>query len=251
MLVEDLLSRYLDVRPTRYIFVLNYRTLQDYLLESERGWFFIPARDPFTLYSPEVMTRLLESSRLLHNFLAAAMTLKDHANRVADRVFTEEFFQAYDRQVKDAFSQDPLCRFLQELRNYSLHRQLPMAGAKTTWAQNQPPTTMITLSKKQLLEWDNWSGPSKIFLGSMDEQVPVRSCVEQYFKLSEDFHRWFEQYFYTTYAKPLGELHQLRVDNIKQHVGGELQQTLINDLARQHSDILVDDNWTLDSKPRS
>lgn len=157
LLIKELLSRYNQLRSTRYIFAINYRELRTLIMESEQLWFSIPVRDPFTRHSSEKLRRILEISRLLHNFLAVAMSLKDHTNRVVDRVFTEDYFQIYENQVKSIFSDKHIPRFTQDLRNYSLHRQLPLAGSQTTLRNNGPITTFITLNKKKLLDWDGWS----------------------------------------------------------------------------------------------
>jgi hypothetical protein len=63
--------------------------------------------------------------RLFHNFLASAMTLVDHT-----RVFIKEFYLAtalsrtYNER-KRVFEGNNLTRFIQDLRNYMVHRGLP------------------------------------------------------------------------------------------------------------------------------
>jgi len=69
---------------------------------------------------------LREVSRLFHNFLAGAMTLVDHT-----RVFVDEFYlgtevhKEFKARVNREFAQNPLTRFVQDLRNYMIHRGLP------------------------------------------------------------------------------------------------------------------------------
>lgn len=68
-----------------------------------------------------------EVDRLLHNYLAAASTLRDHIRRLwqqhppADPALIAE----YDQRVREAFAESPVVQFVQRLRNYSTHSQLP------------------------------------------------------------------------------------------------------------------------------
>lgn len=73
-----------------------------------------------------------EVDRLLHNYLAAASTLRDHTRRLwrqyppADPALIAE----YDQRVREAFTESPLVQFVQRLRNYSTHSQLPVSRGR-------------------------------------------------------------------------------------------------------------------------
>lgn len=64
----------------------------------------------------------MEINRLFHNFLAAAKSLIDHT-----RVFVAQHYEntplkdAYESKVGSDLAEDPLCRFIQDIRNYMLH----------------------------------------------------------------------------------------------------------------------------------
>lgn len=242
--VAELLSRYNQVRSTRHIFVGNYLDLQKFISECEQAWLSIPVRDPVTRYSPEINRRLSDASRLLYNFLAVAMSLKDHTNRVVDLVFTEALYEVYEKQVKLTFTDAPLARFVQELRNYSLHRKLPLAGSQTTIQNHRPAFTTLILNKEQLLEWKGWSGIGKRFLKTQDEVVPIRPFVEDYCNKVKAFHRWLDSYFFTTFAQPIEHQQRLEIETIRSHTPEILQKFLLGQLSRRNSDILVDENWT-------
>ena len=67
-----------------------------------------------------------EVVRLLHDYVAAAFSLVD-----ATRVFVNEHYtdtgllRVYNDRLKRDFSEAPLHRFLQDLRNYTLRYRLP------------------------------------------------------------------------------------------------------------------------------
>ena len=245
LFVADLLSRYSQIRSTRYVFVGNYRELIDLIDESERIWFDIPVRDPFTRHSPETLERLAEISRLLYNFLAIAFSLKDHTNRIVDLVFTESLYKAYEDQVQITFVEQPLTRFIQDLRNYSLHRKLPIAGAQTTLQNNAPVTTTMFLSKQKLLEWKDWSRNSKKFLEVYDSHIPIKNCIGEYYKIVKQFHQWLETYFFTIYVQPIKAQCEHEINVFKDSIpNGNLQEFFISKVVTKDSDILVDDTWS-------
>lgn len=64
-----------------------------------------------------------EVARRLHNFVAGAFSLVDHARRLyGKRSKYVTHFPNYQTEVNNRFTKDPLHRFLQGLRDYCLHR---------------------------------------------------------------------------------------------------------------------------------
>ncbi len=67
-----------------------------------------------------------EINRYIHNFVASAKTLVDHT-----RVFMEEEYSGqsvmaeYLSKVKGALANEPVVKFVHDLRNYMLHKGLP------------------------------------------------------------------------------------------------------------------------------
>jgi len=79
----------------------------------------------------------MEINRLFHNFLAAAKTLVDHT-----RVFVEDHYsgtplkQAYEQKVQAELANDPLTKFVQDFRNYMLHKGLPNSSMSLSITRN-------------------------------------------------------------------------------------------------------------------
>lgn len=98
---------------------------------------------------------LNEISRLLHNFLASAKTLIDHTRIFIDKNYKEtKIFQLYTEKVKIAFKNDGLSKFIQDLRNFILHRGLPYTGLSLT----PDLETTVFLDRDLMLDWDKWTG---------------------------------------------------------------------------------------------
>ena len=92
-----------------------------------------------------------EIGRLLHNFVASAMTLRDHT-----RIFFEENYgrtplgQLYDEKIKADIANDEVCRFIQDLRNYMLHRGFPQPQRHMSWHHERGIATGVQFRKDEL-----------------------------------------------------------------------------------------------------
>jgi hypothetical protein len=79
-----------------------------------------------------------EVTRLLHNFVAAAFSLVDHARRFFGKHYKDaKSFPDYEDEVKRRFTEDPLCQFVQGLRNYFIHRKPPNISSTMSLSQGQ------------------------------------------------------------------------------------------------------------------
>lgn len=167
------------------------------------------------------------------------MSLKDHTNIVVDRVFTDVLYAPYERQVTNIFTEKPVAHFVQELRNYSLHRRLPLAGATSKAGK-----TTLYLSKQKLLEGKNWGGTSKKFLETDEDYVPISQFTTDYYAIVQSFHQWLDGYFYDKYVRHIEAQREFEIEKIRQYIPISMQESHIRQISIPFSDILVDDNWT-------
>lgn len=249
LLLEELFSRYNQLRGARYTFAVNFQELRKLIEHAEEGWLSIPVRDPITLHSPEHLRQMGETSRLLHNYLAAAMTLKDHTNRVVDKVFTDRDAMLYDDRVESTFVNNPLCCFVQDLRNYSLHRSLPLAGSRVTLENGGPTTVDMTLNKEKLLEWGKkkWTKKSSQYLTGSDERISILTFSGEYYNEVRLFHQWLEQYFFGIYAPQFDYYLKSERERIETYIPpSSVREFYLRELTVRNSDILIDDAWTFD-----
>lgn len=171
----------------------------------------------------------MEALRHFHNFLAAAKSLVDHT-----RFFIEDHYagtpmqDAYKQKIECDLSQDPLVKFVQDLRNYMLHRELPdssmsinVSTIENSIAKNL--TTTITIDKASLLAWSGWTKPSLKHLNSADARISIPSISTPYGEKILNFYRWFDS--------KLAKYHQTEIDEFK-----KIQ--LEYSLAREHEEQL-------------
>lgn len=95
---------------------------------------------------------LITANKLLMNYLSFLKTFVDVVSNKISKVCKEELpeFKKYNSKLyDDLFGY----RFLTRLRNYAIHREMPLKHIKSS-AQNG---IQITCHKSELLEYDKWS----------------------------------------------------------------------------------------------
>lgn len=141
----------------------------------------------------------MEVMRLFHNFLASAKSLVDHTRTFVDNHYTGTGFkQAYEQKVQAELANDPLMKFIQDLRNYMLHRGLP-SGSMSLTITRAPETnahdlvTTVSIDKEKLLEWDSWTKPSRAYLATTEKQLKISDISSAYGDRVLAFYEWFDQ----------------------------------------------------------
>jgi hypothetical protein len=140
----------------------------------------------------------MEVMRLFHNFLASAKSLIDHT-----RVFVDDYYdgtplmQAYRQKVQADFATDPLMRFIQDLRNYMLHRGLPgdsmsLSITRIPETNSHDMVSTVSIDKEKLLTWSSWTKPSLSFLAAADEEIRISRISTSYGERVVAFSDWFD-----------------------------------------------------------
>lgn len=132
------------------------------------------------VHRPDVRERFQAlTTQRLHNYGAATMTLVDHARRLMrgrSGLIVEEY-----QQRKAALLQNPEVPFIQDLRNYMLHRRLPnllhRVSMNNVNTADQTMESEVQLSTAQLLAWDDWKPVSRAFLESQGDELSLRPVI--------------------------------------------------------------------------
>lgn len=126
--------------------------------------------------------------RQFHNYLASAKTLVDHTRKLVDDIYINtEFGDEYEVKKREQFADKPLINFVQQLRNYTLHRTLPITVASLSpkWESS------ISLDIIVLREWDKWSSKERAYLERIGDKVALGKIIDGYTYVIEDFYEWF------------------------------------------------------------
>ena len=163
------------------------------------------------VHRPDVRERFQSlTTQRLHNYGAATMTLVDHARRLM-RGRTGPVAEEYERRKADLL-QHPEVPFIQDLRNYMLHRRLPnllhqlsVTGVNT---DHQRMESEVQLSTTQLLTWDDWKTPSRGFLEAHGSEIALRPVIASHGQVVATFNRWLVATLATANAPALEEANE-------------------------------------------
>lgn len=159
-------------------------------------------REAFVAFSSEV-------TRLLHNYLASAMTLVDHTRKLfQDEYKGTEFEKEYDDKKDQSFVQSPISSFIKDLRNYSLHRMLPITGATLNYDDSEMSHS-IFMPKDELIDWKGWKSKSKEYLNIQGEEIELLQLINEYTKIVFEFQAWFQKKQYEIHSDSIKELEKL------------------------------------------
>jgi hypothetical protein len=157
-----------------------------------------------------------EINRLVHNFVAASKTLVDHT-----REFIQEYYAGtiledeYKARVRTDFASDPVSKFVQDLRNYMLHKALPRSHMFIHFdnTSNDPDgpqlETGVRYLTRALSEWDGWTAPAKVYIEAAGEHIDIHIFAEKYLEKVLRFHAWLDSALEKLHAADLVQLKEL------------------------------------------
>jgi hypothetical protein len=134
--------------------------------------------------------------------------------------FTKVYQDKVDRELKHS----PIVCFVQDHRNYVLHKQLPIASAQLSLKGGGGTITEldnnIKLDVKELREWNKWKPESRVFLDSLDDKVQIREVAEKYEGAIRAFYQWFGEQQAQVHRVEFDELSRLetRCEQVRQEL---------------------------------
>lgn len=161
-----------------------------------------------------------EINRLVHNFVAASKSLIDHTRVFIDTHYAHtSLAEAYQERITGRFANDPVSKFVQDLRNYMLHKGLPNSAMYIHFSQNPENAEGATLisgvhfSAAELLEWNGWTAPARAYILAAGEYLELPNFAEEYLDKVLELQNWLEwelEQFHATDLAVLGELEKER-----------------------------------------
>ena len=140
-----------------------------------------------------------EILRLLHNFVAAALSLVDHT-RVLYRHLYEPHGEIpeYVEQVATKFSDEPLVQFVIKLRQMAQHYRLPSLQSHTEISDIRGGVAgtvgiSLRLTTDDLRQYDGWNAAAKRFLDAAGAEIDLRTVITGYSAKILEFYEWFDR----------------------------------------------------------
>ena len=131
--------------------------------------------------------------RLLHNYVAGAVTLVDHSRNLLARYEGTPTHTTYVQTISELREQG-VVPFVTKLRNYLLHYRLPQVGVRVQVDGDQETFTCY-LDRDEALRWEAWPRRAREFLAAQPEHVRLRNVVLEYSGRVEVVQRWLYDQF--------------------------------------------------------
>ncbi len=194
---NELYDQWEDMRGTKIINMTKHLAISHYTLNrnykeiSEAIKFY--EDDPTIWHNENRKKRqffLREFLRFLHNYLASVKSLIDHTRNFSKHLNNSQFKREYKKEIKKRKIKEK-GEFLRDLRNYTLHYQLPIAQATLFFKNgNSPMQKKITLDKQDLLRWNGWKSHSKKYIEKHEREIDLKVAISEYHELITEFYKW-------------------------------------------------------------
>ncbi|MEZ5524480.1 MAG: hypothetical protein R3E62_05865 [Pseudomonadales bacterium] len=163
--------------------VLDFIENQDNISEVWR----VEAREKQSFLHNEII-------RHLHNLLSSSQSLVSHTRSyMRTHHKGQPIFKLYETEVQKTFAQNPLALFIKDLRNYFLHKGIPVSKMEVSFdtETKEPPISKFSLNKLELISWSQWCSGSKTYLNSCEDDLSLRNTVHKYQQEISNFYQWF------------------------------------------------------------
>ena len=145
---------------------------------------------------PEMRSLLYEIARLLHNFVTSVKSLIEHTRIIYREIYKRgKEFPGYQVELDRRFASNPLAQFVEDLRDYCLHYELPTISSVLEFS-NLPPTPVfesgIELKIEDLNKYTKWSYLAKEYLSNQNKPIDLMNVTNEYYALVKDFYNWFQ-----------------------------------------------------------
>jgi hypothetical protein len=151
-----------------------------------------------------------ETDRLLHNFLAAAESLRDHVEEIQKKHLPELPGNAdtdeYKNRKSDVFD-SPAGSFVRELRQHVLHERIPETSGYAVWGSEPAELAAgIALDGAELRAARDWGKKAKRYMDEAGESVLIHEVAAVFHAPVVDFCAWFDEALRRRNASALAEL---------------------------------------------
>ena len=119
----------------------------------------------------------------------------------------------YKDRVKRDFAEAPLHRFMQQLRNHTLHYRLPPTRAINSFRRRDDGghefDNAFWLDVERLREWDDWTGKAREYLEALGDKVKLDDIMDAYEPIVAGFHGWLSARIREEHAEAIEETFEL------------------------------------------
>lgn len=152
-----------------------------------------------------------EILRLFYNFLAAAKSLVEQARDIVeDSGCKKEFKEKYLLEVKQRFSNSECNKFIEDFRNYIVHKGLPNISFTENYDKEKGSSSFVAININYLKRWNGWTKLSKQYISSLQPSENFLTIVTIYSEEIFDFYEWFKLEFINSHKNEYYQLSNLQ-----------------------------------------
>jgi hypothetical protein len=170
-------------------------------------------------------------SRLLHNYVASALSLADATRYFVDKHYAgTDLYDDYELRKNRDFAEAPLHNFMNRLRVYTLHLQLPavtpIAHAERREDGGFDFDNTFWLDVERLRDWDRWTAKAREYLATLGSKARLMDIINAYEPVVTGFHEWLSDRISEEHAAAIEEVRDLerRMDEVWRELHGDLDQ---------------------------
>ena len=136
---------------------------------------------------------LEETLRYLLNFLAGAKSLVDHTRNFMDGTYCDtEMHHMWTNKIEKDVRCCGIIKFMHDLRNYALHRKLPLVGLNVTCVVGgNSIDKSIFINIHAMKDWIGWTSKSKKYINELGDAKELLWLIEEYDFQIDKLYRWF------------------------------------------------------------
>lgn len=156
----------------------------------------------------------VDAVRALHNFLAAAKSLVDHSRNFIREVYrADPFWEEYQAKVKAELAPVGAIAFVHDLRNYMVHRGIPLLRETYRFVKDEPSSFSVSLDLGRMRSWENWSAHARVYMATLPDHVRLAPIIEDYVERVVYFHKWV-----TDRRKEIDRPHLIELNDLRQQL---------------------------------
>ena len=178
-----------DIKVSYKMFNYDYKEL----LNLAEGFNASSSAETLDMNNDDSLSELSKNTlKLLNNYVLASKSLRDHTKVFVNSHYKDsEFYKEHDMKIKEIFGESQLLHFVQELRNYTFNRDLPLIVMGVENNENREVRKVLGLDIEKLHQWSGWTNGTKALINNLEGNVELSWFIEKYWMEVEGFYQWF------------------------------------------------------------
>lgn len=188
---HDLFVIIRENRTALSILTSNFRDFKKVLKFNDHGNIESKLWDSNTDFRFRLQKQII---RMMMNYLASVFFIIDYSRKQSETILSlnQSIHLSFRKKLSSEFSNDPLHRFIQDLRNYCTHRTFPKIASNSSFdpRSKQAFKTIIYLRKSELLQNFDWSAVARQYIDTCSDKILIGDVITTHYQNFMQFQNW-------------------------------------------------------------